>query len=107
MYAIIFALMPTTDTTDYDSMTLEQLNELAAQPAVAMSPVFIGIAVVLYILMVWTGICISGKRWHDRDKSAWWICISFIPLVGPIWAFVENGCLRGTEGDNTYGADPT
>jgi len=23
-----------------------------------------------------------------------------------IWAFVEMGCLRGTEGQNAYGADP-
>ena len=104
IYVLIIFLIPgSVDSSEYNTITAEQLS---AEP-VAMSLVAIGIAVILYILMIWTGICIAGKRWHDRDKSAWWILITFIPLVGPIWAFVENGCLRGTHGDNRYGADPT
>jgi uncharacterized membrane protein YhaH (DUF805 family) len=60
-----------------------------------------------YLLMIWMTFAIAAKRWHDRDKSAWWILISLIPLIGPIWAFIENGCLRGTYGHNDYGPDPT
>jgi uncharacterized membrane protein YhaH (DUF805 family) len=65
------------------------------------------VAIVLWIPMVWCGLAISAKRWHDRDKSAWWILIALIPFIGGIWTFIECGCLRGTEGGNRYGEDPT
>jgi len=71
------------------------------------SPV-IGIAVlVLYSLLLWTSFAITVKRWHDRDKSGVWVLIGLIPILGPIWTFIEVGCLRGTYGDNRYGPDPT
>ena len=58
------------------------------------------------IPLVWSSLAISVKRWHDRDKSGWWIFIGMIPLIGPVWSFIETGCLRGTMGDNSYGHDP-
>lgn len=65
---------------------------------------------VLYILYsvitIWPGLAISAKRWHDRDKSAWWILIGFIPIIGTIWTLVELGFLKGTSGNNRYGPDP-
>lgn len=64
------------------------------------------IAGVFYIGLIWVGLAISIKRWHDRDKSGWWILISFIPIIGPIWALVETGFLEGTNGPNQYGPDP-
>jgi len=64
------------------------------------------IQLVLLLAMVWCGLAVQAKRWHDRDKSAWWILIGLIPVIGPIWALVENGFLRGTEGDNRFGSDP-
>jgi uncharacterized membrane protein YhaH (DUF805 family) len=54
----------------------------------------------------WVSLATQIKRWHDRDKSGWWIFIGIIPIIGGIWQFVEVGCLRGTVGDNTYGPDP-
>jgi len=65
------------------------------------------VAVPLYIGMIWGALALQAKRWHDRDKSAWWILIGLIPAIGPIWAFVEAGCLRGTVGGNRFGGDPT
>lgn len=64
-------------------------------------------SLVLLIPMIWVGLAVTVKRWHDRDKSGWWIFIVLIPIVGAIWAFVENGFLRGTVGPNQYGGDPT
>lgn len=62
---------------------------------------------IMYVPLIWSTLALQIKRWHDRDKSGWWVLIGLIPLIGPIWAFVETGCLRGTVGDNQYGADPT
>jgi uncharacterized membrane protein YhaH (DUF805 family) len=65
------------------------------------------LAVPAYIIMVWAGICLQSKRWHDRDKSAWWILICLVPAIGGLWVLIEAGCLRGTVGGNKYGGDPT
>lgn len=59
---------------------------------------------MLWIL--WPSLAVQAKRWHDRDKSAFWILINFIPLVGPLWALVENGFYPGTTGSNRFGPDP-
>ena len=64
------------------------------------------VQIVFLLAMVWCGLAVQAKRWHDRDKSAWWILIGLIPVIGPIWALIENGFLRGTEGGNRFGADP-
>ena len=59
---------------------------------------------LLGLVFIWSVIAIQVKRWHDRDKSGWWILINFIPFGG-IWALIENGFLRGTEGKNRFGED--
>jgi len=58
------------------------------------------------LLLLWPALAISAKRWHDRGKSGWWVLVVLIPVVGVVWALIENGCLRGTTGSNGYGADP-
>ena len=66
-----------------------------------------GILLMLFCLaIIWPALAIQAKRWHDRDKSAWWILIGLIPVIGPLWALIENGFLRGTEGNNRFGPDP-
>ena len=62
---------------------------------------------VINLLLLWPAIATSAKRWHDRDKSAWWVLMVLVPVLGWLWALVENGFLRGTQGDNRYGAEPT
>ena len=62
--------------------------------------------VLFQILILWSALAVQAKRWHDRDKSAWWLLMNLVPVVGPIWVFVEAGCLRGTEGQNRFGPDP-
>jgi uncharacterized membrane protein YhaH (DUF805 family) len=59
------------------------------------------------IPVIWISLALQIKRWHDRDKSGFWVFINFVPLIGTIWSFIEVGCLRGTEGPNQYGSDPT
>jgi len=62
--------------------------------------------VLFQILILWSALAVQAKRWHDRDKSAWWLLMNLVPVIGPIWVFVEAGCLRGTEGQNRFGPDP-
>ena len=64
------------------------------------------IMVVCYLAFTYASLALSAKRWHDRGKSAWWILVGFIPVIGGFWVLIENGFLRGTDGPNPYGPDP-
>lgn len=59
------------------------------------------------LVILWPTIAISVKRWHDRNKSGWWVLINVIPVVGFFWTLIENGLLRGTVGPNRFGEDLT
>ena len=74
--------------------------------AVINSTIIWLLVAVVYIGTIWVGLALSIKRWHDRDKSGWWIFIGLVPLVGPLWSLIETGFLEGTKGDNQYGPDP-
>jgi len=64
------------------------------------------VSVVVGVVSFVASIAVAVKRWHDRDKSGWWVLIVFVPLIGWIWTVVENGFLPGTPGPNRYGPDP-
>lgn len=61
---------------------------------------------IVYVGVIWVGLAVSIKRWHDRDKSGWWVLIGLIPIIGALWALIETGFLEGTDGPNQYGPDP-
>lgn len=61
---------------------------------------------VLMLCYLWAALAVVVKRWHDRDKSGWWVLLPMIPLIGTVWAFVETGFVRGTAGANRFGPDP-
>ena len=62
---------------------------------------------LLLLLLFYVGYPIRVKRWHDRDKSGWWVLIVFIPIIGLCWTVVECGFFKGTEGANRFGPDPS
>lgn len=47
-------------------------------------------------------IAVLSRRLHDIGRSAWWILIVFVPLVGIIVLLVF-ACTRGDDGPNQYG----
>jgi uncharacterized membrane protein YhaH (DUF805 family) len=90
---------------------------------------------MLGIVIFISSLAVGVKRLHDRNKSGWYLVLfyiipsilivagiavgtimedsimiaSILGLVAAaigIWAFIELGCLRGTEGPNQYGPDP-
>lgn len=64
------------------------------------------ILAAVYFVLVWIGLAAGVKRWHDRNKSGWWILIGLVPVIGGLWYLIECGFLRGTVGPNIYGPDP-
>ncbi|MEP6880350.1 MAG: DUF805 domain-containing protein [Dokdonella sp.] len=61
---------------------------------------------IAMLVMIWPSLAILAKRWHDVDKSAWWILIAFVPVVGGLIALVFNGFIAGTPGANRFGPAP-
>jgi uncharacterized membrane protein YhaH (DUF805 family) len=57
-------------------------------------------------LLLWPALAVSIKRWHDRDRSGWWVLVLLLPVVGWVWTLVVNGLMPGTPGRNRYGAVP-
>jgi uncharacterized membrane protein YhaH (DUF805 family) len=58
------------------------------------------------LLIAWPAIAISAKRWHDRDRSAWWVLIVLVPLIGQLWTLIDNGFVPSTKGPNRFGDQP-
>jgi uncharacterized membrane protein YhaH (DUF805 family) len=78
----------------------------AAQYANGAVPgTFLTVLGLLYLPFLWASLAINAKRCHDRDRSAWFILVSLIPLVG-LWYLIEIGFLDGTQGPNRFGPSP-
>jgi uncharacterized membrane protein YhaH (DUF805 family) len=66
-----------------------------------------GIVLLVFgVVYFWAALALAVKRWHDRNKSGWWVLIALVPVVGGLWYLIECGFLAGTSGPNKYGADP-
>ncbi len=59
------------------------------------------------LLVLIPSIIVHIKRFHDRDKSGWWVLIGLIPIIGAIWLLIELGFLKGTPGPNRFGPPVT
>jgi len=57
-------------------------------------------------IAMWISLAVQIKRWHDLDKSGWWVLIGLVPIVGGFWVLIENGCIEGTKGPNRFGPNP-
>jgi len=84
----------------------DDFRNLSESPNPSIDPMFAAEFLVVMFFLVWMTFCITVKRYHDRGKSGWWYLFQFIPLVGPIWAFIELGFCSGDDGDNDYGPGP-
>lgn len=60
------------------------------------------IALIIWII----GISLSVRRWHDLNKSGWWVLVNVIPILGWIYSIVMLGFMPGDQGSNQYGPPP-
>ncbi|SVD69996.1 uncharacterized protein METZ01_LOCUS422850, partial [marine metagenome] len=82
------------------------------------------------LLLIWPSISINVRRYHDMDKSGWWVLLPyspfiFLPLIGPSVSFgifgiyflpyltfgvllywlIVCGFFKGTVGNNRFGSE--
>ncbi|PIT50061.1 DUF805 domain-containing protein [Snodgrassella alvi] len=49
----------------------------------------INFVVLMIGLVVWIAtLSLTFRRLHDTNRSAWWILISLLPLIGQIWLII-------------------
>ena len=87
--------------TALSMMAMLNAEDPASARGMASLPMMIAM-----LLMIWPALAIQAKRWHDVDKSAWWILIGLVPAVGGLIALVFNGFIAGTPGSNRFGPPP-
>ncbi len=68
--------------------------------------ILLGGVILVTLVTLLVSIATDVKRYHDRDKSGWWVFIVFLPVVGAVWLLIECGFLPGTVGPNRFGPDP-
>ena len=64
-----------------------------------------GATYILYLPFIISGYLLAIRRLHDLDLSAFFILLSFVPVVSFFFALYLI-FKKGTEGPNAYGPDP-
>ena len=66
---------------------------------------FIGYSytLIIYPLLYWALYCTAAKRLHDRNKTSWFLALTIIPILGPLWLFIQLGFRKGSPERNKYG----
>jgi len=67
--------------------------------------IFLGILVLFVLAILIPSLAVQVRRFHDQDKSGWFVLLGFIPYVGGLIVLVFM-CLEGTKGPNRFGPDP-
>ena len=53
---------------------------------------------IFALLSLIPAIIVHIKRFHDRDKSGWWVLIGLIPIIGAIWLLIRARLPQGKPG---------
>lgn len=78
----------------------------------SLAYVLFAILGIFYLAILIPMLAVTIRRLHDRNMSGWWylgfLVGGMIPFVGIAVsiAMLVIFCLKGTDGDNNFGADP-
>jgi len=67
--------------------------------------VFLGLLGIFVLAIFIPSLAVQVRRFHDQDKSGWFVLLGLIPYVGGLVVLVFM-CLDGTNGPNRFGPDP-
>lgn len=85
-----------------DQITEDQLTRYFISSPCFLLIMSLYMAVILFQYPI---LAVSVRRLHDVGKSAWWLLINLIPLVGQIW-FIILMLLKGENDSNQWGENP-
>ncbi|MFZ0266853.1 DUF805 domain-containing protein [Caulobacter sp.] len=64
-----------------------------------------GLFTIFGLAIIVPSLAVTFRRLHDTDRSAWWLLISLLPVIGGLVLLVFY-LLPGTPGPNRFGPDP-
>ena len=80
-------------------------DDLVVGERVAFDPTMGVFSWIVFLGLLIPSIAVSVRRLHDKNLRGWWVLLFLIPLIGTIALFILY-CMRGTDGENRFGADP-
>lgn len=75
-------------------------SAMALLPEAAASAV----ATLVNLAILLPSLSMAARRLHDSNKSAWWLLLNLLPILGGLVLFVFY-LLPSTEGENRFGAN--
>ena len=63
------------------------------------------LVVIAALALVIPSLAVQVRRFHDQNRSGWFVLIGLIPYIGSLIVFVFM-LLPGTPGDNRFGPNP-
>jgi len=85
-------------------MVLGGLDSAADGGGMLASSAIIPLALFALAIIV-PSIAVQVRRFHDQDKSGWFVALNLIPYIGGLIVLVFM-FLEGTRGPNRFGPDP-
>src|SRR4051812_44075773 len=67
--------------------------------------VLLALLCIVYVTAIWISLATQAKRWHDLDKSGWFVLLNIIPIIG-FFVLIYLGVQTGTPGPNRFGPAP-
>jgi len=58
---------------------------------------------IVGIFALWTTLALQAKRWHDLDKSGWFVLLNLIPGLGTLISICILGFREGSSVKNKFG----
>ena len=80
-------------------------DDLVVGERVAFDPTMGVFSWIVFLGLLIPSTAVSVRRLHDKNLRGWWFLLFLIPLIGTIALFILY-CMRGTDGENRFGADP-
>lgn len=82
------------------------LGSIAGDVGLAIFAGIGGLVFGIYgLAVIVPSIAVQVRRFHDQDKSGWFVLLAFIPYLGGLILLVFM-LLEGTRGPNRFGPDP-
>ena len=92
-FGLIFAALPSADAIESGA----GLGTLGGAGGIVLG--------LFALASVIPAIAVEVRRFHDQDKSGWFILLNLIPFIGGLIVLVMM-FLDGTPGANRFGPDP-
>ncbi len=73
---------------------------------IALAALSTTLTLVLYPPFLWILFALTSRRLHDLNKSAAWMLLLAVPVIGVAWLAIDTLCRRGQALPNRYGDDP-